>query len=215
MKVAIYARVSTSDQKCDMQLAELRQYCSARGWEVESEYVDTGFSGKNSKRPEVQRCLSNGRARKFDCICVWKLDRWGRSVEQLATDIREFDSLGIRFIAITQGIDTDKSNPISRLFLHIMSAIAEFERELILERIASGMKNAKENGTKSGKAIGRPKVIFRRDLAEDLRLKGKSLSEIARELGVKRSTVYKALKASGVSKPSPSVESHLIEFEAA
>lgn len=199
MKAAIYARVSTSDQNCEMQLAELRRYVLARGWELFGEYVDTGFSGKNANRPNIKRCLDDARLRKFDVILVWKLDRWGRTVSQLSTDIQNLDSMGIRFIAVTQGLDTDKSNPGAKLMLHIMSAIAEFERELILERIHAGIKQAKANGTK----FGRPKAIFRRDMAVELRLAGKSLTEIAIELEVPRSTVYKALRASGVSKPTP------------
>jgi putative DNA-invertase from lambdoid prophage Rac len=201
MKAGIYARVSTTDQNCEMQLSELRHYAKARGWEIFSEYVDTGFSGKNANRPEVKRCLEDAKLRKLDVILVYKLDRWGRTVAQLSTDIQSFDSMGIRFIAVTQGIDTDKSNPTSRLMLNIMSAIAEFERELILERIASGVKNAKENGTRSGKAIGRPKAVFERDKAEELRKTGMSIARIAEELGTNRGTVYRALQ--GVTKPLP------------
>jgi DNA invertase Pin-like site-specific DNA recombinase len=106
--------------------------------------------------------VADAKARKFDAIAVWKLDRWGRTVQQLVNDILDFDSAGIRFIAITQGIDSDSSNPISRLLLHIMSAFAEFERAVINERVVAGIRNAQSKGTRSGRPIGRPKRIFNR-----------------------------------------------------
>lgn len=189
MKVGLYARVSTSDQNCEMQLAELREYCKARKWDVVGEYVDTGFSGKNAERPSVKKCIADARKRLIDTIVVWKLDRWGRTVFQLASDIKEFDSMGVRFIAITQGIDTDKSNPMSRLVLHIMSAIAEFEREVILERVQAGIAHAKKHGTKSGLAIGRPKKIFNREHMQAMRSTGASLAEVAAKFGVTKTTV--------------------------
>src|SRR3954465_1098568 len=136
-----------------MQLHELRQYAFSRGWNLTDEYVDTAWSGKNAERPEFRRGVADAKARRFDAIAVWKLDRWGRTVQQLVNDILDFDSAGIRFIAITQGIDTDSSNPISRLLLHIMAAFSEFERAVINERVVAGIRNAQSKGTRSGKPI--------------------------------------------------------------
>lgn len=205
MKVAIYARVSTTDQKCEMQLNELRQYIQARKWILIEEYIDEGFSGKNANRPAIKKCMTDARTRKFDCILVWKIDRWGRTLGQLVNDVTEFDSMGLRFISITQGIDTDKTNPASRLLLNLMGSFAQFERENTLERIAAGIKNAKEKGTRSGKAIGRPKAVFSRDRAIELWQEGKTVSQVAQALGIPRGTAYKALQ--GVSKPSPTLMS--------
>ena len=144
-----------------MQLRELRQYIGARGWESIGEYVDTGWSGAATARPELDRLMRDASMRRFDVVLVWKLDRWGRSVAASIKSIQELASLGVRFIAITQNIDTDDSNPMSRFLLHILAALAELERELIRERVTSGIRVAKANG----KQLGRPKRVFRRDLA--------------------------------------------------
>ena len=189
VRLAIYARVSTVDQQCEMQLRELRQYAAARGWALVGEYVDTGWSGKNTARPELRRCVADAKARKFDAIAVWKLDRWGRTVQQLVNDILDFDSAGIRFIAITQGIDTDSSNPISRLLLHIMAAFAEFERAVINERVVAGIRNAQSKGTRSGKPIGRPKRIFDRGQVLEMRKAGVSLAQISAATGLPKTTI--------------------------
>jgi len=189
VRVAIYARVSTTDQQCEMQLRDLRQYAAARGWALAGEYVDTGWSGKNAERPELRRCIADAKARKFDAIAVWKLDRWGRTVQQLVNDILDFDSAGIRFIAITQGIDTDANNPISRLLLHIMAAFAEFERAVINERVVAGIRNAQSKGTRSGKPIGRPKRIFNRGQVLEMRQSGLSLAKISAATGLPKTTI--------------------------
>jgi putative DNA-invertase from lambdoid prophage Rac len=189
VRVAIYARVSTTDQQCEMQLRDLRQYAAARGWTLAGEYVDTGWSGKNSQRPELQRCIADAKARNFDAIVVWKLDRWGRTVQQLVNDILDFDSAGIRFIAITQGIDTDSSNPISRLLLHIMAAFAEFERSVINERVVAGIRNAQAEGTRSGRPIGRPKRVFNREQVLEMREAGLSLAKISAATGLPKTTI--------------------------
>lgn len=114
MKTAIYARVSTADQSCQMQLRELREYADRRGLEIVGEYVDNGYSGARASRPELDRLVEDARMRRFDAILVWKLDRWGRSVVHCVRSIQELVSLGVRFLAATQNIDTDESNPTSR-----------------------------------------------------------------------------------------------------
>ena len=189
VRVAIYARVSTTDQQCEMQLRDLRQYAAARGWALAGEYVDTGWSGKNAERPELRCCIADAKARKFDAIAVWKLDRWGRTVQQLVNDILDFDSAGIRFIAITQGIDTDANNPISRLLLHIMAAFSEFERAVINERVVAGIRNAQARGTRSGNPIGRPKRIFNRAQVAEMRQAGLSLAKISAATGLPKTTI--------------------------
>src|SRR5712692_11920979 len=144
MRAALYARVSTSDQNCEMQLRELREYARRRGWEISGEYVDTGWSGAKASRPELNRLMQDASRRTFDAVLVYKLDRFGRSVRNCLDGIEALRAPGVRFLAVSQNIDTDESNPTSRLMLHILAAVAEFERELIRERVCAGVKNARQ-----------------------------------------------------------------------
>ncbi len=191
MVVAIYARVSTSDQSCDMQLHELRQYVVKRDWQVFGEYVDTGFSGAASSRPELDRLLRDARLRKFEAVLVWKLDRWGRSVAHCVSSIQELVSLGVRFLSPTESIDTGADSPMSRFLLHLFAAFAEMEREIIRDRVRAGVRAAKAKGTR----LGRPPRVFRRDEARRLRAEGASWREIARALHVPMSTVIDACRS--------------------
>src|SRR5207302_53730 len=102
------------------------------------------------------------RKRRLDAVLVWKLDRFGRSLVHCVGTIQELASFGVRFLAVSQGLDTDESNPASKLLMHILAAVAQFERELIRERVAAGMRHAKERGTRSGRPIGRPRRVFDR-----------------------------------------------------
>ena len=188
VKAAIYARVSTTDQNCAMQLSELKEFATRRGWEFE-EYVDTGFSGAKVSRPALDRLMKDARMKRIDVVLVWKLDRWGRSVSNCLASIAELTALGIRWLAITQNLDTDQSNPMSRFMLTILAAVAEFEREMIRERVKAGMTNAKAKG----KRLGRKRVVFDRSRAADLQTKGFSLRSIARQLGVGVGTIQRAL----------------------
>ena len=191
MKAGVYARVSTSDQNCQMQLCELREYVVRRGWTVTEEYVDTGWSGTKASRPELDRLMRDASRREFDVVLVYKLDRFGRSVLHLNQQLAALTSYGIRFISTSQAIDTDQSNPTSRLLLQIVASVAEFEREMIRERTLSGIRAAKANG----KRLGRPKRVFRRDhvvrLRDERRL---SWRAIARELGVPVMTAMDAYR---------------------
>lgn len=154
------------------------------------EYVDTGWSGAKASRPELDRLLDDARSRKFDVVCVWKLDRWGRSVQHCLASIQELSDLGVRWIAVTQNLDTDASNPMSRLLLTIMAAIAEFEREMTRDRVTAGLRNAVANG----KRLGRPPAVFDRQKVRELRAKGLSIRQIAEVTGVKRTSVAEACK---------------------
>ena len=199
MQAVLYARVSTADQSCQMQLRELRDYAARRGLEVVAEYVDTGQSGAKASRPELDRLMRDARTRRFDAVLVWKLDRWGRSVAHCIRSIQELVSLGIRFLAATQNIDTDETNPASRFLLHIFAAFAELEREMIRERVISGIRNAKING----KSLGRPKRVFRRDEAISMRASGMSWRQIARQLNVPMATVMDAYNSAKSLQASP------------
>jgi putative DNA-invertase from lambdoid prophage Rac len=194
MKAAIYARVSTSDQTCAVQMRELREYCQRRGWTVAGEYVDTGWSGAKASRPELDRIMRDASEHRFEAILVWKLDRFGRSVLNLSEQLAQLNSWGIRFLATSQSLDTDQANPTSRLLLHILASVAEFERSLIRERVAAGMKNAKLRGTKSGRPIGRPQRVFDRGAVLRLREEGASIEKIAAQLGIGVGTAVRTLR---------------------
>src|SRR5215831_177116 len=125
---SLYARVSTLDQTAELQLNELRSFCERRGWPVFAEYVDTGWSGASLRRPELNKLMRDASQHRFDAVLVWKLDRFGRSIAHFVESIQRLESWGIRFLAITQTIDTNQSDPGARLLVHIMAAFAEYER---------------------------------------------------------------------------------------
>src|SRR5258707_12152550 len=122
MIVAIYARVSTSDQSCDMQLYALREYVARQGWQVHAEYVDTGFSGAAASRPRLDQLLRDARLQKFEGVLVWKLDRWGRRVANCVRSIHELVSLEIRFLIPMKSIDSGADSPVSKVPSHLFSA---------------------------------------------------------------------------------------------
>jgi DNA invertase Pin-like site-specific DNA recombinase len=185
MRAAIYARVSTTNhgQDATLQTHDQHQFAEARGWEVFDDYVDQGVSGSKDSRPELNRLMADARRRKFDIVLVWKLDRFGRSLRHLVNALAEFESLGIAFVSLSDNLDL--GTPSGRLMFNIIGAMAEFERELIRERVRAGMKNAKAKGAR----IGRPRVTV--DAAEIalLRDSGLSLRRIAVHLGVSLGTV--------------------------
>ena len=130
-------------------------------------------------------------------MIVWKLDRIDRSLVHCVSGIQELASLGIRFIAPSQGLDTDESNPASKLLVHILAAVAQFERELIRERVSAGMRATKTHGTKTGNAIGRPRRIFNRDEVVRLRETGLSIERIAGQLRIGVGTLARVLQTVG------------------
>jgi putative DNA-invertase from lambdoid prophage Rac len=194
MKTALYARVSTTDQNCEMQLRELREYISRRGWQSAGDYVDTGFSGAKASRPALDRLMADASQRKFDYIAVYKVDRFGRSVLNLNQQLVAPKSYGMRFIVTSQNLDTDENSSTGKLLFQILASVAEFEREMIRERTLSGIKTAQA----AGKIVGRPKRIFRRD--EVVRLhdqEGLSWRAIGKQLGIPAMTAVDAYRNSG------------------
>jgi DNA invertase Pin-like site-specific DNA recombinase len=194
VKAAIYARVSTADQHNAIQIRELTDYIQRRGWELAGTYQDQ-ISGAKVSRPGLEKLMADARQRRFDAVLVWKLDRFGRSLVHCVSGIQELSSLGIRFIATSQGLDTDESNPASKLLLHILAAVAQFERELIRERVSAGIKNAKVKGTRSGKPIGRPKRVFDHLQVRQLRQDGLAIDAIARQMNLGVGTVLRVLQS--------------------
>jgi len=193
VKAALYVRVSTSDQNCELQIRDLREYVDRQGWEISDTYQDI-ISGAKFRRRELNRLMDHARARKFDCLLVWKLDRFGRSLVDCLNNIQSLEGYGIRFIAVTQGLDTDQRNPASRLLLHVLGAAAEFERSLILERTRAGQLRYRqdfESGrvgstvrSRSGKNLAphRPRKIFDRLEVFELRRQGLPMRQIAERL---------------------------------
>src|SRR6266851_1243922 len=133
-----------------MQLAELREFCAGRGWDIVGEYVDAGVSGARERRPELDRMLTACRRRQIDAVVVYRYDRFARSLRQLVNALEDFRAVGIEFVSIHEGVDT--STPNGRLVFGIFATIAEFERELIRERVRSGIAAARAQG----KRLGRP-----------------------------------------------------------
>lgn len=186
MKAAIYARVSTTaNGQCpEMQLQEVRDYCQRRGWEVAGEYVDVGISGSKERRPQLDRLLADCRKRKVDAVVVYRYDRFARSLRHLVNALAEFDALGIHFISLHEGVDT--STPNGRLVFGIFASIAEFERELIRDRVRSGLAAAKARG----KRLGRPRAYIDASEIAKLRAEGLPVAVIAEKLGVSVGTIY-------------------------
>src|ERR1039458_4381224 len=182
-RAALYARVSTNNgQNPQMQLDELRQYCQRRGLEVYGEYVDQGISGTRERRPELDRLMSDCRRRLVDAVIVYRYDRFARSLRHLVNVLEEFRSLGIDFISLHEGVDT--STPNGRLVFGIFASIAEFERELIRDRVKSGIAAARAKG----KRLGRPRAIVDSDRIAALRTQGVSWATIGTRLGVSEGT---------------------------
>lgn len=151
MKATIYARVSTFDHEPENQLAELRRYADARGWTATA-YVDKGVSGAKDKRPALDQLVADARRRRFDVLVVWRLHRLGRNLRHLILLPDELNAVGVAFVSLGEGIDT--ATPAGRLQLHILGAIAEFERARIQERVRAGLTRAKAQG----RVLGRPRV---------------------------------------------------------
>src|SRR5687767_9017154 len=151
LRAAIYARVSTFDQEPENQLQEVRRYVQARGWTA-VEYVDRGISGSKDRRPALDQLLSDARRRRFDVLVCWRLDRLGRNLKHLITLLEELQVLGIAFVSLAEGIDA--TTPAGKLQMHILGAIAEFERARIRERVLAGLARARTQG----KRLGRPKA---------------------------------------------------------
>jgi DNA invertase Pin-like site-specific DNA recombinase len=148
MRAAIYARVSTVDQEPENQLHELRGYVRARGWTA-TEYVDRGVSGAKDRRPELDRLVADAKRRRFDVLVCWRLDRLGRNLRHLILLLDELQALGVAFVSLAEGIDA--TTPAGRLQLHVLGAIAEFERERIRERVLAGVHRARAQGKKLGR----------------------------------------------------------------
>jgi len=181
MKAAIYARVSTLDQEPENQLQEIRRYVQARGWTA-VEYVDKGVSGAKDKRPALDSLVRDAKRRRFDVLVCWRLDRLGRSLRHLILLLDDLHAVGVAFVSLAEGIDA--TTPAGRLQLHVLGAIAEFERARIAERVRLGMRRAKAEGRHVGRR--------RRDVSDDqiASVSHLSLRQAAAALGVSKSFLH-------------------------
>jgi DNA invertase Pin-like site-specific DNA recombinase len=204
IRAVLYPRVSTTDQNHELQRRDLLTYNERADWGTTETYEDI-TSGAKTTRPALDRLLADARARKFDVVLVWKLDHFGRNLLHCLSCIEELQELGVRFIAVTQGLDVDRRNPASKFLLHVLAAAAEFERSLILERTAAGKARYRQDyeqglvgktvHIRSGRDLPphRPKKIFNRESVSKLRAQGLSLRKIAERLGIGLGTVVRSL----------------------
>jgi DNA invertase Pin-like site-specific DNA recombinase len=190
LKAAIYVRVSTADQHVESQLYDLRELAAQRGYEVVQEYSDCGVSGKRARRPSLDALIADARRKKFSVVLVAAFDRVARSVKHFLQVMDEFDSLGIVFVSSRENIDT--SGPLGRLFLTLIGSIAELESELIRERVLAGMRRAKLDGVRMGRA---PMNIDRAAIVRD-RIGGMSLTAVGKKWNISRSLVCKLVNRS-------------------
>jgi DNA invertase Pin-like site-specific DNA recombinase len=192
VRVAIYARVSTAQQTNENQVYEIKRVAVARNWEIRGIYTDDGISGAKGRsgRPALCSMLQDAVRGKFDLIAVWSVDRLGRSLQHLVETINELNSLGVDLYVHQQAIDT--STPAGKLAFSVFGSLAEYERELIRERVKAGLERAKRNGTR----LGRPTNLNDSVRAAIVTLRSRDLSirQIAKQLKVGTGTVYKVLE---------------------
>ena len=193
-RAALYMRVSTKGhgQTTETQAVALRDYAAHRGFQIVEEYRDEGISGSKDSRPALDRLMRDARARKVDVVVVARFDRFARSVSHLLRALEEFSHLGVDFVSLSESIDT--STPMGKMIFTVLGAVAELERNLIRERVHMGISRAR----KQGKRLGRPKRIFDREKALAL-LQSMSVREVARQLGVSRGVVERALSTPAAS----------------
>jgi len=207
MNAALYARVSTRDkgQDPEMQLTELREFAAKRGWQIAGEFVDVGVSGSKDSRPQLDAMMRLAKTRKLDVIAVWKLDRFGRSLRHLVDALAELNAVGCAFVSLRDNLDL--TTPAGRMMFHVIGAMAEFERELIRERVKAGLAHARSKGQR----LGRPKI--RREHDEDakvirrMRAEGESYGEIAEALGRTKSDIYRVCMTLGCQPEGASTAS--------
>jgi DNA invertase Pin-like site-specific DNA recombinase len=186
-RVGLYARVSTQDQQTlPMQSRAMREYAAKRGWVIAMHVKEVGSGA--SQRQRREKLLEAARRREIDVVVVWRLDRWGRSVADLVATLQELSHLGVGFVSLTEALDL--TTPAGRAMAGLLAVFAEFEHEILRERVRAGLAHARQNG----KRLGRP-VTAARKQPQVLKLfaKGISKAEIARRLAIGRTSVRRML----------------------
>jgi len=187
LRVALYARVSTHDQQTlPLQIRAMREYAAKRGWIIAAQIKEVGSGA--SQRELREALLATARRREIDVVLVWRLDRWGRSVADLVSTLQELQHLGVGFVSLTEALDL--TTPAGRAMAGLLAVFAEFEREILRERVRAGLDHARQQG----KCLGRPpSVVHKAVEARKLYRQGISKSEIARMLNIGRTSVRRLL----------------------
>jgi DNA invertase Pin-like site-specific DNA recombinase len=185
-RAALYLRVSTVDQHPETQLLDLRQLAAQRGFKIVAEYTDR-ISGAKARRPGLDQMMKEARRGRFDVVLVWACDRIARSTRHFLEVLDELNRLNIEFVSFREQIDT--GGPLGRAIVVIIGAIAELERNLIVERVRAGMRRARLEG----RSIGRPSIALDRAAIIRDRQRGQSLGQLARAYSVSRATVHRVL----------------------
>jgi DNA invertase Pin-like site-specific DNA recombinase len=197
VKVAVYARVSTHDQTAENQLIELRRYVRARGWSA-VEYVDEGVSGAKDRRPALDRLVADVRRHRVEAVVCWRLDRLGRNLRHLVMLLDDWQSRGVAFVTLGEGIDT--STPAGRLVAGVLGSIAEFERARLQERVRAGLARVRAQGRRPGR---KPCGVSDERFAAVSRL---STRHAAKQLGVSHTVVarWRAVNKTPLEGPTES-----------
>lgn len=195
-RAALYVRVSTVDQHPETQLSELRQFAANR-FQIVGEYTDHGYSGARARRPELDRMMDDARRHRFDVVLVWSCDRLARSTKHLLQTIDELNGMGIQFLSQREAIDTEGA--LGRAIIVIVSAMAELERCIIIERVRAGMRRAKLEG----RQIGRSRLDVDRAQVITDRRSGMSLTQVAKKHSISRASVCRLMKEVSSSCHSP------------
>ena len=185
-----------------MQTRELEEYCQRRGWQVHDIYVDNGVSGKKDSRPELNRMMQDGHERRFSVVVVWRFDRFARSVSHLLRALETFNALGVQFVSLSEQVDT--CTPTGKMVFTVLGAVAELERNLIVERVRAGLRHARAKG----KRLGRPRKHVDAGQIASLRASGDSWRTISRKTGVSVGTVYAAAQQQDKAAPASACQAH-------
>src|ERR1700675_3980488 len=187
LRASLYARLSTHDQQTlPLQIRAMREYAAKRGWTIAAQIKEVG-SG-TSQRELRQALIAAARRREIDVVLVWRLDRWGRSVADLVSTLQELQHLGVGFVSLTEALDL--TTPAGRAMAGLLAVFAEFEREILRERVRAGLAHARQNG----KHLGRPpSAAHKATQVRRLYRDGLSKSEIARRIKIGRTSVSRIL----------------------
>ena len=189
LRVGLYARVSTHDQQTiPLQTRAMREYATRRGWTIALQVKEIGSGA--SQRERREKLLEAARRREIDVVLVWRLDRWGRSVTDLLATLQELEHLGVGFVSLTEALDL--TTPAGRAMTGLLAVFAEFEREILRERVRAGLAHARQNGQRLGRPIT---AALHVEQVRKLYRAGSSKSEIARRLEIGRTSVRRILAA--------------------